>query len=54
MSPHWYAVWTYYCPVCLSERHCRQRMYTRRPKRYNLRHWIIESYDNCLEWEGLG
>ena len=47
MKKHWCHIEIEVCPVCFRERQTRERRFTRRPKRWNKRHRIIDRYDWC-------
>ena len=44
---HWYYVTSFYCPLCGRVDTYRERRYTRRPKRWENRHCLTESWDYC-------
>lgn len=46
---HWYFRETHLCPVCGSEKHYRERRYTRKPKFYVERFRLMSVYDHCMD-----
>lgn len=46
---YWYKETIFYCPVCGREDKHKSRMYTKKPKDWNKRHELIETYDYCNE-----
>ena len=46
-EPHWYFVTSFYCPICAHTEIYRERRKGKRPKLYEDRHKIVESYDYC-------